>query len=350
MERSIMDVQVSSVNRERPGRTVSGWGMLAVTVVLLLGGAAVFIYGIVRGASSAAEQPVWWMFISGLIAMTVAFVFMSGFFTLQPNEARVLILFGSYKGTARKTGFLWANPFYSNGPSQPTRTASQAQAGATAAAVTAARQAAGAPAKGQKRYKISLRARTLNGDKLKVNDTRGNPIEIAAVVVWRVHDTAQAIFDVDDYEAYVSMQSESAVRHLASAYAYDHGEDPETAGEITLRSNIEEVSAALREELQQRLAKAGVVVEEARLTHLAYSPEIAQAMLRRQQAEAVIAARQKIVHGAVSMVDMALRELSEKQVLELDDERKAAMVSNLMVVLCGESEVHPVLNAGTLYS
>jgi regulator of protease activity HflC (stomatin/prohibitin superfamily) len=198
------------------------------------------------------------------------------------------------------------------------------------------------------RNKISLRARTLNGDRLKVNDKRGNPIEIAAVVVWRVQDTAQALFDVDDYENYVIMQSESALRHLASLYAYDNGDAGED--EITLRSNVDEVSQALRKELRDRLGKAGVEVDESRLTHLAYSPEIAQAMLRRQQAEAVIAARQKIVHGAVSMVDMALKELAEKHVVQLDDERRAAMVSNLMVVLCGESEVHPIVNTGTLYS
>jgi regulator of protease activity HflC (stomatin/prohibitin superfamily) len=186
----------------------------------------------------------------------------------------------------------------------------------------------------------------LNGQQLKVNDKRGNPVEIAAVLVWRVHDTAQAIFDVDDFEQYVKTQSESALRYLASRYAYDHGEEHE----ITLRSNVEEVSRALREELQERLGKAGVAVDEARLTHLAYAPEIAQVMLRRQQAEAVIDARQKIVHGAVSMVDMALKSLAEKHVVQLDDERKAAMVSNLMVVLCSESEVHPVVNAGTLYT
>jgi regulator of protease activity HflC (stomatin/prohibitin superfamily) len=188
--------------------------------------------------------------------------------------------------------------------------------------------------------------RNLLSDRLKVNDKRGNPIEIAAVIVWRVHDTAQAVFDVDDYENYVRIQSESAIRHLASGYAYDHGEEHE----VTLQSGVDEVSEALRKELQIRLNKAGVEVEEARLTHLAYAPEIAQAMLRRQQAEAVIAARQKIVHGAVSMVDMALKDLAEKRVVTLDDERKAAMVSNLMVVLCGESEVHPVVNTGTLYT
>ncbi|MBK9138153.1 MAG: SPFH domain-containing protein [Verrucomicrobia bacterium] len=196
------------------------------------------------------------------------------------------------------------------------------------------------------RNKISLRVRTLNGEKLKVNDKRGNPIEISAIVVWRVNDTAQAMFDVDDFESYVEMQSESALRHLASQYAYDQGEEDE----VTLRSNVEDVSRSLRAELQERLAKSGVIVEEARLNHLAYAPEIAQAMLRRQQAEAVIAARQKIVHGAVSMVEMALRDLQEKDVIHLDEERKAAMVSNLLVVLCGESEATPVINTGTLYA
>ncbi len=186
----------------------------------------------------------------------------------------------------------------------------------------------------------------MNGEKLKVNDKRGNPIEIAAVVVWRIEDTARAFFDVDDYENYVPIQSESALRHLANMYAYDDGEGTET----TLRNNAGEVSLALRRELEERLSKAGVAVDEARLTHLAYAPEIAQVMLRRQQAEAVIAARQKIVQGAVSMVDMALKELADKDVVQLDGERRAAMVSNLMVVLCSESEVHPVVNTGTLYT
>lgn len=195
------------------------------------------------------------------------------------------------------------------------------------------------------RMKVSLRSRNLNGDRLKVNDKLGNPIEIAAVVVWRVQDTAQAMFDVEDFEDYVRIQSESAVRHLGSQYAYDHGE----AHETTLRSGADEVSDELRKELQKRLERAGVVVEEARLTHLAYAPEIAQAMLRRQQAEAVLAARHKIVQGAVEMVKMALDDLSRQGVVELDVERRAAMVSNLMVVLCGDSEAKPVINTGTLY-
>jgi regulator of protease activity HflC (stomatin/prohibitin superfamily) len=262
---------------------------------------------------------------------------LTGLFTLQPNEARVLLLFGAYRGTVRQAGFHWGNPFYSGG--------SQSLAARQVAANAAAKGDASAVVR-LRRNKISLRARTYNSPALKVNDKRGNPIEIAAVVVWRVQDTAQAMFDVDNYDTYIRTQSESALRHLASLYAYDNGEDHES----TLRSNVDEVSGALRTELLERLAKAGVTVDEARLTHLAYAPEIAQAMLRRQQAEAVIAARQKIVHGAVSMVDMALRELAEKHVVQLDDERRAAMVSNLMVVLCGESEVRPVVNTGTLYT
>ncbi|MCL4178207.1 MAG: SPFH domain-containing protein [Verrucomicrobia bacterium] len=249
-------------------------------------------------------------FVGGLLLIGFAVLLFIGHFTLQPNQARVLILFGAYKGTERTSGFHWANPFYSRGS------------------------------------RVSLRAHNFNTDKLKVNDKRGNPIEIAAVVVWRVKDTAQACFDVEDYEQYVSVQSESAVRHLASSYAYDQGEE----NEFTLRSSADEVAGTLKTELQARLAKAGVMVEESRITHLAYAPEIAQAMLRRQQAEAVIAARQKIVHGAVSMVEMALQELSDKGVVKLDEERRAAMVSNLLVVLCAESEVTPVVNTGTLYT
>jgi regulator of protease activity HflC (stomatin/prohibitin superfamily) len=194
--------------------------------------------------------------------------------------------------------------------------------------------------------KLSLRAHNFNSETLKVNDKRGNPVEIAAVVVWRVDDTAQAVFDVEDYESYVQVQSEAAIRGIASEYAYDHAEDHE----VTLRGGGDEVAHALKKELSVRLSKAGVVVEEARLTHLAYAPEIAPAMLRRQQAEAVIAAREKIVLGAVSMVEMALQELARKEVVQLDEERKAAMVSNLLVVLCGTEEAAPVINTGTLYT
>ncbi|MGK0238240.1 MAG: regulator of protease activity HflC (stomatin/prohibitin superfamily) [Candidatus Pelagisphaera sp.] len=295
------EIESSTINNESPTKAINGWAMIGLSIIILFGGIALILAGAV------ARVPL--LIILGIPTILSAVFIAIGFFTLQPNTAAVLILFGAYKGTVRESGFLWRNPLLT-------------------------------------KKKVSLRARNLNGDKLKVNDKRGNPIEIATVVVWRVDDTAQASFDVDDYEHYVSVQSESAVRHLANSYAYDNGEQEEP----TLRSATDTVNQALQVELQERLGKAGVSVEEARLTHLAYSPEIAQVMLRRQQAEAIVAARTKIVQGAVGMVDMALAELSRKEVVHLDEERKASMVSNLLVVLCGESEVHPVVNTGTLYS
>ncbi len=309
-----------AVNRERVVSAFPGAPMLGLFLLILVSVPAYFTTEPGPGGHTL-----------GMVVLVLTVLCLTGFFTLQPNEARVLILFGRYKGTVRKNGFYWANPFYSKGRLQ-------VNAGGNAAAAPTARFAV--------RNKISLRARTLNGVPLKVNDKRGNPIEIAAIVVWRVADTAQALFDVDNYENFVPIQSESALRHIANMYSYDDGDGHETS----LRSNVDGVSAALRAELQERCAQAGVTIDEARLSHLAYAPEIAQVMLRRQQAEAVIAARQRIVEGAVGMVEMALRELSEKSVVQLDDERRAAMVSNLMVVLCSESEVHPVVNAGTLYS
>ncbi len=319
-------------NKEREIKVFSGWPMLLMNIILLGLGIWWLVHSIILTQRPGSE--VWPQLVGSILVVLISLIMLGGFFSLQPNEARVLILFGAYHGTVRTSGFHWANPFYASGKSFKTAPNPEAK-GQTMLVST-----------GHSRYKISLRARNFNSDKLKVNDKRGNPIEIAAVVVWQVADTAQAIFDVDDYENYVKIQSESAIRHLASTYAYDYGEE----NEITLRSGTEEVSQALREQLQERLSKAGVFVEEARLTHLAYAPEIAQAMLRRQQAEAIIAARQKIVHGAVSMVEMALRELSEQNILNLDEERKASMVSNLMVVLCGEAEVHPVINTSTLYA
>ena len=337
-----MITETLTSNRERVVTVKNGWMMLPLTIGLFLLALALLIYSIAAGVK-AHDHPIWGLFILALLLLPISIVLLVGLFTLQPNEARVLILFGEYKGTVRKAGFHWGNPFYSNGPGQASAFARASEAERTAGAGKVALNLA---VKKPTRQKVSLRARNFNSDKLKVNDKRGNPIEIAAVVVWRVQDTAQATFDVEDFENYVRVQSESALRHLASGYAYDHGEE----NEVTLRSGVDEVSQALKQELQARLDKAGVQIEEARLTHLAYAPEIAQAMLRRQQAEAVIAARQKIVHGAVSMVDMALKELAEKHVVQLDDERRAAMVSNLMVVLCGEAEVHPVVNTGTLYT
>ena len=311
---------------ERVAAVPSG-GLVLLILLALLGAGVPFLLW-------ARQESL--LFVPGLALLALVVLSFTGFFSLQPNEARLLVLFGRYKGTVRSSGFHWANPFYSNGRTN----------GGSASAYTRALPHAAGSRPASSRNKVSLRARTLNGERLKVNDKRGNPIEIAAVVVWRVQDTAKAFFEVDDYESFVPIQSESALRHIANLYSYDDGDGIETS----LRSNPDEVSQALRAELQERCGKSGVVIDEARLTHLAYAPEIAQVMLRRQQAEAVIAARTRIVEGAVSMVDMALRELASKEVVNLDDERRATMVSNLMVVLCSESEVHPVVNTGTLYS
>ena len=338
-----MNTENQAANRERRVEVWNGWGMLPGVILMIPGSIGLLIFSIAAGVDRQ-QHPYWGWMVFAILLIPTWIILLNGFFTLQPNEARVLVLFGAYKGTVRKSGFHWGNPFYSG---SSFKAAVDLSSMGTEESSMAKKLAAAADP--HRRNKVSLRTRNFNSEKLKVNDKRGNPIEIAAVIVWRVEDTAQAMFDVDNYDHYVRVQSESAIRHLASCYAYDHGDDS-TEQEVNLRSGVEEVSAALRAELQQRLAKAGVAVDEARLTHLAYAPEIAQAMLRRQQAEAVIAARQKIVHGAVSMVDMALKELAERHVVTLDDERKAAMVSNLLVVLCGESEVHPVVNTGTLYT
>jgi regulator of protease activity HflC (stomatin/prohibitin superfamily) len=246
-----------------------------------------------------------------ILLAVLALIFLAkGMYMLQPNQSALMMLFGAYRGTDYSTGLRWANPFLN-------------------------------------KKKVSLRLRNFNSEKLKVNDKRGNPIEIAAAVVWKVKDTARAVLDIDHYEQYVPVQAESAVRHLANEYSYDTHDDDQA--ELTLRGGGDEIVGRLKRELQERFEKAGLHVEDARLTHLAYAPEIAGAMLRRQQAEAVIGARKQIVLGAVSMVEMALKGLQERGVVELDDERKAAMVSNLLVVLCAESEAKPVINAGSLY-
>jgi regulator of protease activity HflC (stomatin/prohibitin superfamily) len=322
-----------SVSNERETSAFNGWLMLVINLALIFGAIAWFIWLITHSGQPNGGPGL--LLLAPILIGALGVVFLKGYFTLQPNEARVLILFGAYKGTVRQSGFWWANPLYS-------------RIRARSAAPDTSRAGGNVATQSQREpsVKISLRARNFNSEKLKVNDKRGNPIEIAAVIVWRVEDTAKAAFDVDDFESYVHIQSESAVRHIASLYAYDRGDEHEP----TLRESADEIAGALKKELLERLDKAGVVIEEARLTHLAYAPEIAQTMLRRQQAEAVIAARRKIVQGAVSMVDMALRELTEKSVVKLDDERKAAMVSNLLVVLCSESEASPVINTGTLYS
>ena len=288
---------------EKSANPGSGYLMLFVGILVI----GLGIYSLIHGIQ---VDDIRWI-IPLILGVLLGILILVGLFVVNPNDSRVLILFGTYKGTVKKNGFFWANPFLT-------------------------------------KKKITLRARNLNGEKLKVNDKRGNPIEIAAVVVWQVENTFHASFEVDDYEHYVIVQSEAAVRHLAGAYPYDTFEDD--ADEIlTLRAGTDQVSDQLENELQERFQRAGIKVIEARLSHLAYAPEIAEAMLRRQQASAVVAARTQIVNGAVSMVELALEKLAANNVVVLDDERKAAMVSNLLVVLCSESSASPVVNAGTLY-
>jgi regulator of protease activity HflC (stomatin/prohibitin superfamily) len=330
---------------EKVVSVASGWPLLVLNIAVFFGAPLSLL--LLTGADPN-DVPAVLRIVFLAVALVLTGIFLAfGFFTLQPNEARVLILFGHYRGTARSSGFHWANPFYAR-----SRGTAPGKAGTSPAPDASLRgklaRLHGMPATASQTLptKLSLRANNFNTDILKVNDKRGNPVEIGAVVVWRINDTAQAVFDVEDYRNYVEMQSESAIRSIASRYAYDHGDE----NELTLRGGADDVSSALKDELHVRLAKAGVQVEEARLTHLAYAPEIAPVMLRRQQAEAIISARQIIVQNAVGMVHMALDELDKKNVVKLDDERKAAMVSNLLVVLCGQNDPAPVINTGTLYT
>ena len=287
---------------ERERKVSSGYLMLAVLLVAQLA-SGWLIY------RAALAQSVGGLVATILIALIVL-VLWAGLFMIHPNEAKVLQLFGDYAGTAREPGLKWANPFY-------------------------------------QKTAVSTRIRNFESGKLKVNDSNGSPIEIAAVVVWKVFDTAEALFEVDDYEEFVQIQSEAALRNLSTNYPYEAADEQSGIG---LRSDPQEIAQALREEVQDRLQQAGITVIEARISHLAYAAEIANAMLRRQQASAIIAARTQIVAGAVGMVEMALAELEKGQIIELDDERKAAMVSNLLVVLCGEEQAQPVLNTGSLYT
>jgi regulator of protease activity HflC (stomatin/prohibitin superfamily) len=288
-----------TVRKEMPYRSMNGYGMTVVAVLVIGMGMLVL---------AGRAGPV----VLGVALLVVGLALLAGLYMLQPNEANILTLFGKYQGTDRSEGLRWTNPLQSG-------------------------------------KKISLRARNLNTPSLKVNDKRGNPVEIGAAVVWRVHDTAQAVFEIDDYTRFVGIQAEAAIRHLATLYAYDSGEDLEK-DETTLRAGLEVVANALKDELNLRFASAGVEVLDAKLTHLAYAPEIAQVMLRRQQATAIVSARHQIVAGAVGMVEAALNGLSERNLVVLDDERKAAMVSNLLVVLCSDNNAQPVINAGTLYN
>ena len=286
--------------QEKPIKAISGGLVLLVLLAALALGIAWLV--------SAIRDSDGWMILASVLLQTVVVILMAGLFVVNPNEARVLQLFGRYVGTVRDQGLRWANPLYT-------------------------------------KQRISVRVRNFETERSKVNDTDGNPIEIASVVVWKVVDTAEASFEVDDYVNYVHVQSESAVRDLASQYPYDTQKD----GQLSLRGNTEQIAGQLKIEIQGRLQAAGVEVLEARITHLAYAPEIASAMLQRQQAGAIVAARGQIVEGAVSMVQMALEQLASQGIVQLDEERKAAMVSNLLVVLCGDKGTQPVLNTGTLY-
>lgn len=335
--------------REKIVHAAHGWKVLPLLTLGFVASIALIIAGgLVLNSNEETHNSTFFLGLCALLLGIVCVICTSisylGFFTLEPNEARVLILFGEYKGTVQETGFYWGNPFYTRSPKSSIQVNAKTTKDGHEENNTESDKAV--------KSLISLRARTLNSSKLKVNDKNGNPIEIAAVIVWRVIDTAKAVFDVDDYEQYVRTQSETALRYVASLYTYDHNADSDDAGidQITLRSNISEISTTLKNELEERLSAAGIQIDDARLSHLAYAPEIAQVMLRRQQAEAIIAARTKIVQGAVSMVDMAIKELEADNVVELDSERKAAMVSNLMVVLCSENDAQPVLNTGTLYN
>ena len=291
--------------REKEVRPVSGLAALLILLAALAGSIYMFVQAVMaldRGTGSIPTLFLW------IFAIVLTFLLLLGLFTVAPNQGVVLQLFGRYIGTARVEGLRWTNPFYS-------------------------------------KKKVSLRVRNFETQRLKVNDLMGNPIEIAAIVVWQVVDTAEAVFEVDDYQNYVHVQSESALRSLATQYPYDAHEE----GVMSLRANILEIAEHLKTEIQDRLAKAGVKVIEARISHLAYAAEIAAAMLQRQQASAIIAARQKIVDGAVGMVEMALARLDANNVVKLDDERKAAMVSNLLVVLCSERSTQPIVNTGSIY-
>jgi hypothetical protein len=291
------------MKQEHTRSALSGYLMLSVGIAF----AALAVYFLVVGIRT--ENP-WYALGLGL-ALLLALAIFAGLFIVNPNDSRVLVLFGVYKGTVKDNGFFWANPFLT-------------------------------------KKKITLRARNLNGERLKVNDKAGNPIEIAAVVVWQVDDTYRASFEVDQYKDYVVVQSEAAVRKLCGAYPYDNFADDHDEA-LTLRAGTEQVNDQLERELAERFARAGVKVIEARISHLAYAQEIAEAMLRRQQASAIVAARTQIVDGAVGMVELALAKLAEKGIVDLDEDKKATMVSNLLVVLCSESNVSPVVNAGTLY-
>ena len=294
----------------------TGWVMLAVEILLIAAGIAMFAFGAIYVNDIPAFAV---LMVGGMVVLIISIIMLCGFKTLQPNESYVFTLFGKYYGSLKRDGFFWVNPFCS--------------------AVNPARATMGVA------KKISLKAMTLNNEKQKVNDEEGNPIEISVVVIWRITNTARAVFNVDNYMAYLSTQCDAAIRQVARQYPYDVSSNGD---EKSLRGSAQEVADILKGEIQTRAEMAGIEILEARISHLAYAPEIAAAMLQRQQASAIIAARQKIVEGAVSMVKMALDKLSDEEIVTLDDEKKAQMVSNLLVVLCGNKDAQPVVNSGSI--
>ena len=307
--------------QEKTAREKSGWAMLAVVILLFVLGIVCLVCALVFTETDGIPEAIQPVFVVvTLLLFLTGIIFIMGFKLLQPNEAYVFTLFGKYYGTLKRDGFYWVNPF--------------------CVSVNPARFSMGSG------KKLSLKAMTLNNDKQKVNDEEGNPIEISVVVIWRICNTASAVFNVENYSAYISTQCDAAIRQVARQYPYDVSSNGD---EKSLRGSAQEIADVLRKELQTRVAMAGIDILEARISHLAYSPEIAAAMLQRQQASAIIAARQKIVEGAGSMVQMALNRLSEEKIVELDDERKAQMVSNLLVVLCGNRDAQPVVNSGSIY-
>ncbi len=310
----------------------SGWLMLAITIGIFLGGIALFVAGAATGAAG--------LIVAGTLSVTLLFgLLVNGFKVIKPNEALVLVLFGKYYGTIAEEGFFWVNPFCVGfNPAATSETAAKLEELPAKMQANAMMMAS--------RKKLSLKAMTLLNEKQKVNDLEGNPIEIGVVVIWKIKDTAKAVFNVDNYSTYVSTQSDAAIRQVARQYPYDISEEGD---EKSLRGSSLEIAEVLRKELQDRVDIAGIEIIEARIAHLAYAPEIAAAMLQRQQAKAIIDARIKIVEGAVGMVEMALAKLSEKEIVVLDNERKAAMVSNLLVVLCGNKDAQPIVNSGTIY-
>lgn len=311
---------VRELNRidEKSAHEINGWLMVGLLLIFLIGAIVCFAIGISASNGFYAEELTALIFV-GVALLIVSFIVLGGFRLLRPNEAYVLTLFGKYYGTIKRDGFFWVNPFCS--------------------AVNPARVVGVSK-------KLSLKAMTLNNEKQKVNDEEGNPIEISVVVIWRIVNTSRAVFNVDNYMAYISTQCDAAIRQVARQYPYDVSTNGD---EKSLRGSAQEVADILRSEIQTRVDMAGIEIIEARISHLAYAPEIAAAMLQRQQASAIIAARQKIVEGAVSMVQMALDKLSSENIVELDDERKAQMVSNLLVVLCGNKDAQPIVNSGTIY-